>query len=83
MDNPAVRAAIADLARLRGIDATRISVVAVETVEWSDSSLGCPQPGRAYAQVITPGYRVQLRLDNQTVTYHTNRAGSTVVQCIQ
>lgn len=32
----------------------------LEAVEFRDASLGCPQPGMAYAQVITPGYRVWL-----------------------
>ena len=27
-----------------------------ESVQWSDASLGCPQEGQGYAQVITPGY---------------------------
>ena len=32
----------------------------VYAVEWPDSSLGCPQQGRSYLQVITPGYLVSL-----------------------
>ena len=44
----------------------------VEPVDWPDSSLGCPQPDMMYAQVITPGYRVVLALDDQEYVYHTN-----------
>lgn len=80
-ENPAVRAAIADLAKQRAVDPSRISPLAVDAVEWPDASLGCPQPGRAYAQVITPGYRVTLGLDGQSFVYHTNRSGSAVILC--
>lgn len=80
-ENPAVQAAIADLAKQRGADPARISVVTVEAVEWPDAGLGCPQPGRAYAQVITPGYRVTLGLDGQSFRYHTNRSGSALILC--
>ena len=27
-----------------------------EAVTWSDGSLGCPQPGEYYTQVLVPGY---------------------------
>ena len=78
-DHPAARAAVADLARQRSVDASRIQVVGVESVEWSDSSLGCPEPGRAYAQVITPGFRIRLTLDGQPVVYHADRANRVIL----
>ena len=30
--------------------------------DWPDASLGCPEKGMVYAQVITPGYWVQLQV---------------------
>lgn len=51
---------ITDLSERLGVDATAIRVVAVEEVTWSDASLGCPQPGMSYAQVVTDGMRVIL-----------------------
>jgi hypothetical protein len=42
-------------------------------VEWSDSSLDCPQTGMEYLQVTTPGYRIVLQVNNQSYEYHTNR----------
>jgi hypothetical protein len=39
-------------------------------VEWSDSSIGCPQPGEAYAQVITPGHKISLRVDGRLHFVH-------------
>jgi hypothetical protein len=41
------------------------TLVSSTAVEFSDSSLGCPQPGMAYAQVITPGHRVIVEADGR------------------
>jgi hypothetical protein len=79
----AVQAAIADWARSQAIDAGRIAVTRVEATEWPDASLGCPQPGRMYIQVITPGWRIQLTADGRSVIYHANQSGSGVVTCAQ
>jgi hypothetical protein len=58
-------------------------VVTTEPRDWPDSSLGCPQPGRAYAQIITPGYLVTIaRLDDgDEVLVHTDENGQRVVIC--
>ena len=79
--NPAVAAAIADLARRNSIDPARIRVDNVEAVDWPDGAIGCPQPGQSYVQVITPGYRIRLAVDAQITNYHANRAGTNVTPC--
>lgn len=76
----AVRLAQEDLAGRLGMASADVQLVSVEAVEWSDTSLGCPQPGMMYAQVITPGYRVVLEAGGQTYTYHTDE-GRFVVSC--
>lgn len=63
-------AARRDLAQRLGIAATVVTVRSVESVDWPDASLGCPQPGMMYAQVITPGYRIVLEADGQRYEYH-------------
>ena len=62
-----------DLADRLGISPTEISLVEITEVEWSDSSLDCPQPGMEYLQVITPGYRIVLGAGGQSHEYHTNK----------
>ena len=62
-----------DLAGRLALSVTAIEVAEVMEVEWSDSSLDCPQPGMDYLQVITPGYRIVLQVNNQSYEYHTNR----------
>jgi hypothetical protein len=54
---PAV-VAIADMAAHLNIQAEQVTVVGLEEVTWPDASLGCPEPGKMYAQVLVPGYRV-------------------------
>ena len=52
------------------------ALVSIQKVEWSDGSLGCPQPGVSYMQVITPGYRVALKAGDTVSNVHVgnNRA---------
>lgn len=51
----------------------------VEEVEWPDTSLGCPEPGKAYAEVIVPGCRVVMRLGDEVYEYHAG--GEHAVLC--
>jgi hypothetical protein len=62
-----------DLAQRLSISSPQINLVEIAEVEWSDSSLGCPQPGMDYLQVITPGYLILLEVNAQTYEYHSNR----------
>jgi hypothetical protein len=54
-----------------------------EEVEWGDSSLGCPQEGQSYAQVITPGFRFTFDHDEEIYRVHTNTDGTESVVCTQ
>lgn len=63
-----------DLAQRAAISTAQIQVVDATEVEWSDSSLGCPQPGMSYLQVITPGYRIALQANGIQYEYHSNKS---------
>lgn len=52
-----------------------------QAVGWSDASLGCPQEGHAYAQVIIPGYKLIFNLASTSHAVHTNSDGSHMVIC--
>jgi hypothetical protein len=69
-----------NLAQVLSIKAEDITLVGVEAVEWSDSSLGCPRPGMNYLQVITPGYRILLEAQGNSYEYHSDQS-SRVVRC--
>lgn len=73
-------AAVADLSERTGTPANEISLVSMEALDWSDASLGCPQEGYMYAQVITPGFLIVLEAQGQPYEYHTDRT-SNVVLC--
>jgi hypothetical protein len=40
------------------VGAGLVEIVSVEEATWSDSSLGWPEAGRSYAQILMSGYRV-------------------------
>jgi hypothetical protein len=61
-----------DLSELLGVRPETLEVQSLEAVEWPDTSLGCPQPGMMYAQVITPGYRILLVAGDQVYEYHSD-----------
>ena len=77
----ATEAARAFLAEHLDISLDQAGLAYVEQVTWRDTSLGCPEPGRMYAQVLTPGYKVVLQVRNQRYELHTDRSGKRVVLC--
>ncbi len=65
-----------------GVAADSLNVVSATAMTWSDTSLGCPQPDKGYAQVITPGHLVLIRDSEGTEhTVHTDQDGSFVIVC--
>jgi len=69
-----------DLARRLSISAKQIDLVEANEVVWPNASLGCPQPGMVYADVLTPGYLVLLEANGKEYEYHASR-GTEVFYC--
>ncbi|HSJ56351.1 MAG TPA: hypothetical protein VLC95_04170, partial [Anaerolineae bacterium] len=68
---------LADLARVNlaqdlGMDVESVTVVGVEETEFADASLGVPEEGRAYAQVLTPGYSIRLEAGGTGYEYRAS-----------
>ena len=59
------------LADRLSVPAAGLELVSDELVQWGDTSLGCPQAGMFYAQVITPGHRITFRQGDDTYEVHT------------
>ena len=78
----AFRESVKDLAKKIGAPESDVAGVAQEDVTWPDSCLGCVKTGETCAQVLTPGYRIVLRVRDATYEYHTNR-GDRVRLCNQ
>jgi hypothetical protein len=69
----AARRAINKVSSDRGLFGEEIAVASVEDREWPSSALGFPRDGMAYATVIVPGHRVELRLpDGAVIVCHTS-----------
>lgn len=62
---------MANLSEQKGIDISQIEVVSVEAVTWPDGSLGCPEPGMMYTQVLIEGAKIVLQAGDQQFEYHT------------
>ena len=69
-DMDIARLAAETLAADLNIPVQKIEVDTVRAVDWPDTSIGCPQPGQAYGQVITPGHKITLRVDGQFYFVH-------------
>jgi hypothetical protein len=62
--------AVKDLASKLGIGAGNIIVDTSEDAMWPDTSLGMPEPGKMYAQMLTDGFRVVLEAAGKKYEYH-------------
>lgn len=69
------------LAAQTGLTPEEMTVVSAEAVEWSDSSLGCPDPATMYMQVIIPGYRVVIEGNGETFDIGTDQEVSRLAIC--
>jgi hypothetical protein len=59
-----------------------LPLLTVDAVEWTDSSLGCRQPGQQYLQVITPGHVLRFgegKPDSPVHSVHV--AGEAAIVC--
>jgi len=82
-NSPAVQAAIKTLVEQEGVEAESVTVVSVSAVEWRNSCLGCEQPGQQCLMVITPGYRITLKVGAETYDLHTDKTGGRAIICTQ
>ena len=58
-----------------GVEPDAVTILEMEPMEWRDASLGCPQPGMMYAQVITPGYQATVEVEGEQYEVHMNSSG--------
>ena len=65
-----------NLAQRLSIGTDQISLLKAAEVVWPDSSLGCPQEGTVYTQVLTPGYLIVLGYGVDTFEYHASQGNS-------
>jgi len=59
-----------DLAARLGISPGNIIVAESGEATWPDASLGMPEPGQMYAQMLTEGFRIVLEAGGKRYEYH-------------
>ena len=81
-EEPAVEAARRALSEDVGIPEGRLEPYRVLADQWTDSALGCPEPGMMYLPVLTRGYRVFLReTETSSPLYEVHVTASEAVVC--
>lgn len=73
--------ALAQLSTLFNKPASAFTLQDRTEKEWSDSSLGCPDPATMYMQVITPGFQLTYTDGTRTYQVNTNEDGSRALVC--
>jgi hypothetical protein len=69
LSQAAYQGLVADAADRAGVSESQVEVVSIEAREFNDASLGCPEEGVFYAQVITPGFRVVVSAAGEAYDY--------------
>lgn len=77
--------ALADLSQRAGraLTLNDLSDWSWEQATYPDTSLGCPQEGMMYAQVVTVGYRFTLLYQGMIYDYRVSNDGNIVILCSQ
>jgi hypothetical protein len=61
-----------DLAARLKTAVENVKTVSLRPQTWPDAGLGCPQPGRSYAQLETRGFLIELEAGGRTYPYHSD-----------
>src|SRR5262249_5027721 len=58
-----------------------VAAVSQDDLTWDDACLGCAKTGENCKHVLTPGYKIVLRVRDATYEYHTDRSGHDARLC--
>jgi hypothetical protein len=70
---------LADAVKNTATDLQNIEIIRSQAVTWPDGSLGCPQQGMAYIQVLIEGYWVVLKIDGLEYDYRVSDNGNFIL----
>jgi hypothetical protein len=71
---------VADIAKTAGVPVNQVQVISAQAVTFPDGSLGCPQPGLAYTQIVVDGYKIVAKAGGTVYDYRGT--GSTFKRCL-
>lgn len=78
-EQAAIELAIAAIPADPPLSRDSIQNLKIRSVDWSDGSLGCPQPGQEYTQQIVPGFFVSFSVEGEIKTVHVGNGRA--VEC--
>ncbi|WP_230742584.1 hypothetical protein [Methanooceanicella nereidis] len=58
------------LSKMLGAPQNTLAVISSEEITWPDTSLGMPEPGKSYAQMLVEGYRIVLSFGDKKYEFH-------------
>lgn len=64
-----------------GVPSADVHFERISSIDWPDTALGCPEPGRAYATVVVRGWMILLRHGQKLYEYHADEDGEHVTTC--
>jgi len=65
----------------RGVSSAEVEILTFTQETWASTALGCPEPGRSYAQIVTSGYEVLMLVDGDLAIYHVDLSGAAILEC--
>lgn len=60
-----------------------LTLVSYERATWPDQSLDCPEPGVAYSQVETPGWRIIIDDRGTQIEFHSDESAGILINCTE
>ena len=69
-------AILKEAAALAKVSREQLVIVRAQSVIWSDGSLGCPEPGMMYTQVLVNGYWVVIDAAGQKYDFRVDSRGN-------
>lgn len=72
---------VADAAERTSVDPDEVEIISMTEETFNDSSLGCPEPGQVYTQVITPGHIVIVQAGGAELDYRVGAQPKTFKLC--
>lgn len=61
------------------IAASDITLGKIESREWPDAGLGCPEDGMVYAQMLTSGHIIVLEVGDNKYEFHTDNRNAVIL----
>lgn len=68
-----------DLATRLSVDVEGIRLASAKAIVWPNAALGCPSPGKVYAQGRVPGYQIRLEAGGTEYVYNTDQSGQFIL----